>query len=104
MAQSSDKELPPALSRELNKPCLPWFFGSFDNHDLWHTLSAFSLALYGVLLLLSPDWKHFIEEDSDTRAGTAADQSSVADSLGRYSPLSQGGVSTTAMLDQAVNM
>lgn len=44
----------PARSREFNKPCV--LFKFFDNHDIWHFLSAFAMFFsFMVLLTLDDD-------------------------------------------------
>ena len=52
--KSTSWVLPPAESRHLNKECV--LFNFYDNHDIWHFLSALSLFLsYMILLTLDDD-------------------------------------------------
>ena len=54
LAASTSWVLPPAESRHLNKECV--MFNFYDNHDIWHFLSALSLFLsYMILLCLDDD-------------------------------------------------
>lgn len=46
--------LTPAQSRQYNKPCI--LFNFFDNHDVWHFLSALAMFFsFMVLLTLDDD-------------------------------------------------
>ncbi|XP_065336817.1 SID1 transmembrane family member 1-like [Cloeon dipterum] len=47
---SNNWESPPAISRTLNKQCV--LFGFFDNHDIWHFLSAPGLFFYFLFLFI----------------------------------------------------
>ncbi|CAB4061961.1 unnamed protein product [Lepeophtheirus salmonis] len=47
-----DSAKSPAESREMNKPCLASFF---DNHDLWHFLSAAGLFFHFMMILTLED-------------------------------------------------
>uniref|UniRef100_A0A8R1HSC5 Uncharacterized protein n=1 Tax=Caenorhabditis japonica TaxID=281687 RepID=A0A8R1HSC5_CAEJA len=50
----SDWSKTPAISRELNKPCV--FLDFYDNHDLWHLLSAFAIfASFTALNIIDDD-------------------------------------------------
>lgn len=56
----------PAQSRDMNGKCT--LFGFFDNHDIWHVLSAIALAVW-VLLLLDIRiriWKHHRQIESES--------------------------------------
>lgn len=57
MQKSKNWEVTPAQSREYNKPCLIWNF--YDDHDIWHFLSAASMFLsFMILLTLDDDLIH----------------------------------------------
>ena len=54
LSKSTSWVLPPAESRHLNMDCV--LFNFYDNHDIWHFLSALSLFLsYMILLCLDDD-------------------------------------------------
>ncbi|XP_015779487.1 PREDICTED: uncharacterized protein LOC107357363 [Acropora digitifera] len=46
---TTDKEKSPSESRDLNRNCA--WLGFFDDHDLWHILSSFSLLMGSYLVL-----------------------------------------------------
>ena len=50
---AASSNLPPAESRHLNKDCVLFHF--YDNHDIWHFLSATSLFLSFMILLTWDD-------------------------------------------------
>jgi len=47
--RQSDYEKTPSQSRDMNGPCV--FLGFFDNHDVWHLMSAIALSVWVLFLL-----------------------------------------------------
>jgi len=45
----------PAKSRELNKECNFGYYRLYDEHDVWHFLSAIGLYFAGLFLLTMDD-------------------------------------------------
>ena len=59
---ASDKSMPPAASRDINRDCT--ILGFYENHDIWHFLSALSLYFFGILLLTT-DYSSSTQPDED---------------------------------------